>query len=65
MSQNNYRLYVDGDFTHYDTFENAQEAAKKHMLQKPELRIEILKELPQGSADFWAFEYSTNKWVPS
>jgi hypothetical protein len=33
------------------------------MENKPELRIEVLCETE--GADFWAYEYTGKKWVPS
>ncbi|WP_444958744.1 hypothetical protein [Microbulbifer sp. ZKSA002] len=65
MSDQNYRLYAGKNISHYDSFEAAKEAAKKHMIEKAELRIEILTDLSPDKADFWAYEYDTKQWVPS
>lgn len=65
MNENNFRLYVDRDISHYRTMEKAKEAAKLFMPKKPELRIEILMEADPDEADWWAYNYETKEWVPS
>ena len=63
MNPGNYRLYVDAKQFYCSSFEEAKEAAKEHLSGRPELRIEILQETE--GADFWAYEYENNEWVPS
>ena len=58
-----YRLYVNSKTYLYSTFEQAVLAAQEYMQGSPELRIEILVET--DGADFWAYEYQSNRWVPS
>ena len=58
-----YKLYVNSKSCFYATFEEAVMAAQEYMNESPELRIEILIET--DGADFWAYEYQSNKWVPS
>ena len=58
-----YRLYVGSIILYFATFEDAKNESKKLMLGNPELRIEILTETE--GADFWAYEYENNQWVPS
>jgi hypothetical protein len=65
MTEDNYRLYVDKDISHYETFEAAKDAAKLFMPSRACLRIEILADVSEGEADFWAYEYEANQWVPS
>lgn len=61
--EENYRLYVDTSLFYFATFQQAKREAEKHISKKAELRIEVLIETE--GADFWAFEYETNQWVPS
>ena len=65
MNEENYRLYVGSEMTYYRTLEEAKDAARSFMPGKAELRIEILVEIGQNEADFWAYSYETNQWVPS
>jgi hypothetical protein len=65
MKEDNFRLYVGRDISHYRTMEKAKEAAKLFMPKKPELRIEILMEVDLNEADWWAYNYITKEWVPS
>ncbi|MDO6466404.1 hypothetical protein [Pseudoalteromonas carrageenovora] len=63
MENENYRLYVNGTQSYFESFEQAQREAKKFMPDKAELRIETL--IQTSEADFWAYEYKNGKWVPS
>jgi len=65
MNEENFRLYVDRDVSHYPTMEEAMEVAKSFMADRPELRIEILMGIDWSDADFWAYNYETNQWEPS
>lgn len=65
MNEENYRLYAGSERFYYSTFEDAKSAAKRFMPSKVELRIEILVELEEFDADFWAYEYENKQWVPS
>ncbi|BBM03806.1 hypothetical protein [Microbulbifer sp. GL-2] len=65
MIEDCYRLYAGEIITNHSTFEDAKEAAKKYMPAESYLRIEILKEMGAHKADWWAYEYESNKWVPS
>ncbi|WP_346837033.1 hypothetical protein [Microbulbifer sp. SAOS-129_SWC] len=60
-----YKLYAGDLVTFHSTFEEAKEAAKKYMPDESYLRIEILKEIGPQEADWWAYEYESNKWNPS
>jgi hypothetical protein len=62
-AEGNYRLYINSEQYYFSTYEEAVKAAEKYMKNKPELRIEVLCETE--GADFWAYEYAGNKWVPS
>lgn len=65
MNEENFRLYVGSEISHYRTMEEAEEAAKSFMSERPELRIEILLDIELSEADFWAYNYKTNQWEPS
>ncbi|WP_152555831.1 hypothetical protein [Ferriphaselus sp. R-1] len=65
MNEENFRLYVDREISHYRTMEEAKEAAKLFMPKKAELRIEILMEIDISEADWWAYNYETKEWEPS
>lgn len=60
---NNYRLYVGGQQYYFPTFDSAKLAAQKYEQSKSELRIEVLIET--DNADFLAYDYQLQKWVPS
>jgi len=63
MEEENYRLYINAEQLNFESFDKAKEEAKMHLSDKPELRIEIL--LETEDADFWAYEYEKDQWVPS
>jgi len=65
MNENNFRLYIGSQITHYRTMDEAKNAAKSFMSGKPELRIEILMDISLNEADFWAYNYEANMWEPS
>ncbi|GAB1620810.1 hypothetical protein AAOGI_08600 [Agarivorans albus] len=65
MTINNYRLYADKNIFYYSTFEDAKKAATKFIPERTTLRIEVLVEVQSFEADFWAYEYDNNRWVPS
>lgn len=65
MIKDNFRLYVGRETSHYRTMEEAKEAAKSFMPDRPELRIEILMDVDLDMADFWAYNYETSQWEPS
>ena len=65
MNEENFRLYVGSEITHYRTFEEAKDAAKSFMPGRSELRIEIMMDIDLDEADFWAYNYETNQWEPS
>ena len=65
MNEQNFRLYVGSEITHYRTIEEAKDAAKSFMPGRHELRIEILMDINLNEADFWAYNYETNLWEPS
>ena len=65
MNEENFRLYVGKEISHYRTIEETKEAAKVFMHEMPELRIEILMEIDPGKADWLAFNYETKEWEPS
>jgi len=65
MSIDLYKLYAGNVTTFHSTFEEAKEAAKKYMPDESYLRIEVLKEIGPYEADWWAYEYESNQWIPS
>ncbi len=65
MNKDGFRLYAGENVSSHATFELAKEAAQKYMPNEKYLRIEILVEIAPGDADWWAFEYGKNEWVPS
>jgi hypothetical protein len=65
MSTDGFRLYAGQNISSHATFELAKEAAHKYMPNENYLRIEILVEIAPGDADWWAYEYDKNEWVPS
>lgn len=65
MNKEQFRLYVGSETSHYQTMEEAKEAAMPFIQSKPELRIEILKEIDLSEADWWAYNYETKEWEPS
>jgi hypothetical protein len=65
MSEDNYKLYAGNETSCYSTFEGAKEAAKSFIPDKVYLRIEILIDVGPHEADWWAYEYKNNQWVPS
>ena len=65
MSEENFRLYVGSEITHYRTMEEAKEAATSFMSGKHELRIEMLINFDLNEADFLAYNYETKQWEPS
>ncbi len=62
---NSYKLYFGEKHSYHESFEAAKNEAKKHMPNNTELRIEIMCDIEPGMADFWAYEYESNKWAPS
>ena len=65
MVDDNYKLYAGKNISYYSTFEEAKDAAKCFMPDNVGLRIEILLEVGQHEADWWAFEYKNNQWESS
>ncbi len=65
LSELNYRLYAGKVVSYHATFDAAKEEASKHMANERYLRIEILTEIAPCEADWWAYEYEKNAWVPS
>lgn len=65
MNENNYKLYAGEEISYYPTFEKAKEAGKEYMIEGVYLRIEILEEIGDGEADWWAYEYENGRWAPS
>ncbi|NVK25919.1 MAG: hypothetical protein HWE10_13405 [Gammaproteobacteria bacterium] len=64
MSMNKkYRLYVNAEHFHFETLEDAKKKAADYFPVKAELRIEYLFDCE--GADFWAYEYPREEWVPS
>ena len=64
MNRNGFRLYAGKNVSHHASFELAKAEAKKYMPNEKYLRIEVLIEIP-GKADWWAYEYEKEAWVPS
>jgi hypothetical protein len=62
---NSYKLYYGEKCSYHKSFEAAKEEAKRYMPNNTELRIEIMCDIEPGMADYWAYEYEINKWVPS
>ncbi|ASM52030.1 hypothetical protein PESP_b0477 [Pseudoalteromonas espejiana DSM 9414] len=56
-------LYANGERHLYPSIAKAHEAAEQFICFKVDLRLEYLFETT--GADFWAYEYNQNKWVPS
>jgi len=65
MKEDNFRLYVGSEITHYRTMDEAKDAAKSFMSGKTELRIEVLMDVDRNEADYWAYNYEANMWEPS
>ena len=65
MNTDGFRLYAGENVSSYATFEMAKEAAKKYMPSEQYLRIELISDVAPGDADWWAYEYEKNEWVPS
>jgi len=65
INEENFRLYVGNEISHYQTMEEAKEAAMSFTQNRPELRIEILMEIDLSDADWWAYNYETEQWEPS
>lgn len=65
MTEDAYKLYAGKEVFFYSSMEEAKEAARAFMSQRVYLRIEVLADIPLGEADWWAYEYDNNKWVPS
>ena len=61
--EDNFRLYANSEQFYFSTIEEAKIQAEKYKQAKTELRIEFLIET--AGADFWAFDYRLNDWVPS
>lgn len=64
MNKDIFRLYAGKNISHHASFELAKAEAKKYMPNEKYLRIEVLIET-QNEADWWAYEYEKEAWVPS
>lgn len=60
-----YKLYVGPEMLYFESMEQAQSEAKKHIEKEDYLRIEILEDLTLREADWWAYNKTTSQWEPS
>ncbi|MRX28632.1 hypothetical protein [Kangiella sp. HZ709] len=58
-------LYIGTERKKCESVAKAKSIATENMTRKPALRIELLSELDEFEADFWAYNYDLKEWVPS